>query len=125
MKPTTGRRSAVILPAPKDVRIAISASYDRSSERVVLELDNGVCVAIPRARIRGLEGANFEQMSNVAVVNGGSAIEWPDVIADFCVPEMLADLVGIAANAPRVRAPHAAPKRAPSKKRRKSRGAAA
>jgi len=83
MKPTTGRRPAVILPAPKDVRLAISASYDRSSERVGLELDNGVCVAIPRARIRGLEGANFEQMSNVAVVNGGSAIEWPDVIADF------------------------------------------
>jgi Protein of unknown function (DUF2442) len=125
MKPTTGRRSAAVLPAPKNVRTAISASYDPSTQRVVLELDNNVRVAFPRARVRGLEGADLEQISNLAVVNGGSAIEWPDLIADFCVLEMLPELLGIGANAPTIRAPRAAPKRAGSKKRRKNSGAAA
>ncbi len=76
-------------------RVARSAAFDLAADRLVVELDNGVSVAIPRGAFKGLFNASADDVREVRVEHGGSVVTWPRLEADFCVPEMLPYLVGV------------------------------
>jgi hypothetical protein len=74
-------------------RIA-SASYDAARDRIVLELNTGHALAIPRRLLQGLESATAEQMPNVRVMGPGTAISWKSPDIGFSVESLLNGVYG-------------------------------
>jgi hypothetical protein len=61
--------------------IAVEAAYDPARDRVVVELDTGFSLGIPRRVLEGLSVASPEQLQRVEILGPGTAIAWnePDV----------------------------------------------
>jgi hypothetical protein len=59
----------------------LSAAYDAEDDRLVVELDNGYGMRIPRCWLQGLEHATHEQLQEIHILGPGTAIAWdvPDV----------------------------------------------
>jgi hypothetical protein len=59
----------------------LSVAYDTGDDRLVVELDNGYGMRIPRCWLQGLEHATPEQLQDVHILGPGTAIAWdaPDV----------------------------------------------
>jgi hypothetical protein len=86
-----------IKPAPSGARRALSAEYDHHSDRLLLELDNGVMVSLPRAAIGGVKEASSTSLMRINLHNLGTELEWPDLDFSFSIPEMLPELIGLGA----------------------------
>lgn len=56
---------------------AVSARYDRSSRRVIIELTSSATLMIPVDRIEALEAATDDDLSAVEVNGLGDGIAWP------------------------------------------------
>jgi hypothetical protein len=57
-------------------RRAIRARHDARSRRLVLELSNGVLIALPVASIDALRGLSARQLGRVALDPGGALLCW-------------------------------------------------
>ncbi len=60
---------------------AAEARYDAERDTVVIELDSGATLSIPRALLQGLENATAEQLATVEILSAGGTLLWdtPDV----------------------------------------------
>lgn len=82
--------------APDDRR-ARTASYDKTKDRIVLSLANGVEVSIPRAGLQGLESAVPAQLREIELLGGGTGLHWPQLDVSHYIPGLLNNIFGTAA----------------------------
>lgn len=73
---------------------AASVRHDVESDRLVLELRNGVTVLIPRRLLQGLADAPPEAFADMELVCGGSDIHWNGLDVQFTVPGLVAGIFG-------------------------------
>jgi hypothetical protein len=73
---------------------AASAYYDRSADRVVVELTNGCVFAFPPRLAEGLENATDDQLAHVEILGAGYGLHWEELDADLSVPGLVAGLFG-------------------------------
>jgi len=67
---------------------ALSAEYLRSLDLIVLKIDDGSRLVIPREQLQGLEDATPEQLAHIEIF-GGNDIAWPDLDVDHYLPHLL------------------------------------
>ena len=67
---------------------ARSATYDRDTGRLVVELTNGCMMAFPADLAEGLRGAEPHQLAEVQVVLDGDGLRWEGLDADLLVREL-------------------------------------
>ena len=67
---------------------AVAAEYNRALDLVVLSIDNGQRLEIPRAQLQGLEDANEAQLADIQIF-AGVDIAWPQLDVDHYLPHLL------------------------------------
>ncbi len=73
---------------------AVRASFDRRSHKVKIKLNTGVELAFdPRAAF-GLEGASEDDLAEVRIEGGGSALHFPRLDGFFSIPRLLEGFLG-------------------------------
>jgi hypothetical protein len=70
------------------------ARYDKSSKRMVLELQNGVTLFVPIGLIEGLQTDNDAALSKFDLVLDGSQIHWTALDVQFYVDDLLKGVFG-------------------------------
>jgi hypothetical protein len=78
----------------QDATQAKSASYERASNRLIVELKNGVTFMIPCDLIQGLRDARPEEIAEVEVMPRGMALHWERLDQDFSVAGLMAGVFG-------------------------------
>jgi Protein of unknown function (DUF2442) len=73
---------------------AIKAWYAADSERVFIELTNGVIMGFPYQLLQGLANGTPEQLAEVEIMPTGSALHWESLDADLGVPQLASGLFG-------------------------------
>ena len=67
---------------------ALSAEYNRALDLVILHIDNGQRLVIPREQLQGLEDATESQLAQVEV-KFGVDIGWPQLDVNHYLPYLL------------------------------------
>jgi hypothetical protein len=78
----------------EEERHVLSAEYDATGDRIVIELDNGYGMRIPRHWLQGLEHATPEQLQAVQILGPGTAIAWDDPDVGFTVEGLWQNIFG-------------------------------
>lgn len=73
---------------------AASARYDRSVERVVVDLTNGCVFGFPPRLAQGLEKASEDELSAIEILGAGHGLRWEALDVDLSVPGLMAGLFG-------------------------------
>jgi Protein of unknown function (DUF2442) len=73
---------------------AVRAWYADDSERVFMELANGVIMGFPYQLLQGLENGTPEQLAEVEIMPTGSALHWESLDADLGVSQLVLGLFG-------------------------------
>lgn len=73
---------------------AVRAYYDPSGDKVIIRLASQVDVAIPRARLQGLENATAAEVAEIQLEGAGSGLHWPALDVDHYIPGLLAGVFG-------------------------------
>jgi hypothetical protein len=84
------RRDARLADEP----LAVGVRYDRVCDTIVVEMNNGAALVIPRRLLQGLSGATEEQLQRGEIAGQGTALQWPDLGADFTVIALLSGVYG-------------------------------
>lgn len=71
-----------------DEPAALSAEYIHSLDLVLIKIDDGSRLSIPREQLQGLENATPDQLANIQIF-GGNDIAWPDLDVDHYLPYLL------------------------------------
>ncbi|MDQ3755705.1 MAG: DUF2442 domain-containing protein, partial [Acidobacteriota bacterium] len=69
---------------------AKSVSYDRKTNRLMIEMENGSMFILPCELLQGLAGAAPEDIAEVELLPYGNALHWERLDADFSVAGLLA-----------------------------------
>lgn len=75
--------------------MAKAVRYDRSSERVIVDLDNGCTFAFPPHLVQGLQEATPDQLSQVYTASG-IGLHWDDLDVDIRVSGLMSGIFGTA-----------------------------
>jgi hypothetical protein len=67
---------------------ALSGEYKPDSDVIVLHIDNGRRLVIPREELQGLENATPAQIAHIEIF-GGLDIAWPDLDLDHYLPSLM------------------------------------
>ena len=70
------------------------ATYDRDSNRLVIELKNGVMFIIPCDLLQGLRGAHRDEIAEVELMPRGGALHWEKLDVDFSVAGLMRGIYG-------------------------------
>ncbi len=73
---------------------AVSARYDKRTERVVLELSNGLALAFPASMVYGLEQATHAQRADLELDPAGAGVIWDALDSDISVPGLISSTFG-------------------------------
>jgi len=73
---------------------AAAARYDRSSGRVIVDLENGCTFAFPPRLAQGLEAASDDQLAAVEILGRGYGLHWEELDVDLSLPGLMAGLFG-------------------------------
>ena len=73
---------------------AIKAWYDKSSEKVFVELNNDLTIGFPAKKLQGLENATVAQLMQVEITPSGYGLHWENLDVDLGVPQLVAGLFG-------------------------------
>jgi hypothetical protein len=73
---------------------AISANYDTTSERIVVELSNGATVAIPSVLCQGIADASPKEISKVKITPAGRGLHWEKLDVDLSLLELIRGVYG-------------------------------
>ncbi|ABC23216.1 DUF2442 domain-containing protein [Rhodospirillum rubrum] len=73
---------------------AAKARYDRSSARVIVDLENGCTFAFPPRLAQGLEGASDDQLCAVEILGQGYGLHWETLDVDLSLPGLMAGIFG-------------------------------
>lgn len=74
--------------------LAISVRYIPTRNSVVVEMNNGASLVIPRQLLQGLGDATPSQLRNVCISGRGTSLSWPDLDADFTMMSLLHGVYG-------------------------------
>lgn len=94
---------------------ARAAHYDRTTGRVVVELDNGCVYAFPAGLVQDLQGAGAGELEDVRVDGVGFNLHWPALDVDLYVPALVSGLFWTRAWMMRAVARHAGQATSPAK----------
>jgi hypothetical protein len=73
---------------------AKSAYYDAPTDRLVIELKNGVIFQLPRPLVQGLADAAPEELDQVRLGTRGASLHWENLGLDFSLAGLLIGLFG-------------------------------
>lgn len=73
---------------------AKSVHYDRTSNRLVIELTNGATFIVPCELLQGLRDASPEDIAGVKLGPRGAALFWDKLDVDFSLPGLMAGRFG-------------------------------
>ena len=73
---------------------ALSARYDRRSDRVVIDLVNGCTYAFPVQFVQDLQGASHDDLAKIEVDGLGLNLHWPAPDVDLYVPALVGGIFG-------------------------------
>jgi hypothetical protein len=73
---------------------ALSAHYDRTSGRIVVELVNGSLFEFPARLAQGLQSATDDQLAEVEILGVGFGLHWEALDADLKVESLMAGRFG-------------------------------
>jgi hypothetical protein len=73
---------------------AIAARYDRTSGRVIVDLENGRTFAFPPRLAQGLDAASDDQFAAVEFLGRGHGLRWEELDAGLFLPDFMAGLFG-------------------------------
>jgi hypothetical protein len=73
---------------------AVKAWYEMVSQRVFIELKNGVVMGFPHTLLQGLEEATPEQLVEVEITPSGYGLHWESLDVDLGVPQLVAGIFG-------------------------------
>ena len=73
---------------------AKSASYDRQTQMVVIQLQGGAVYMFPHHLAQGLAGASPEDLEAVEVTPYGSGLHWESLDVDLQVKSLLQGVYG-------------------------------
>lgn len=85
---TRGQKAALSEPHAQNV------DYDRVLNRIVLDLDNGTSCAFPTSFVKELADASPEEVNDVSIAGGGTALRWNALDLDLGVVELIAGIYG-------------------------------
>ena len=68
--------------------LALAAEYNRDFDMVILRLDTGRRLLIPREELQGLENATEAQLGEIEI-HAGVDIAWPQLDVDHYLPYLL------------------------------------
>lgn len=77
-----------------DDRRVIQAEYRPMEDLIILHLDDGVIVSIPRKYLQGLEHAKPAQLSKIQIAGKGTGLRWPLIGVDHYVFGLLGHVFG-------------------------------
>ena len=72
--------------------VAVAVEYDNTQRRVVVQLNNGCEMSVPVRLLKEVCDATPKQLSDVAILPEGLAIEWPQLDQQFLVSGLLSDV---------------------------------
>ena len=70
------------------------ARYDQDSSRLIVNLYNGVELAVPGRLIEGLAGADPAALSEIELSPSGLGLHWPTLDVDVYVPSLFDGVFG-------------------------------
>ena len=73
---------------------ARSVRYDSESGRILVELDNGCLLGFPAELAQGLRGSQPEDLADVEVAMGGTALRWERLDDDLLVAGLVRGVFG-------------------------------
>ncbi len=73
---------------------AQSVSYDRNSNRLVIEFKNGAMFAVPCDLLTELKGAGPDEIAEVTLLPRGAALHWEKLNQDFSIASLMANVFG-------------------------------
>lgn len=73
---------------------ATAARYDRTSGRVVVDLENGCTFAFPPRLAQGLKAASDDQLAAVEILGRGYGLHWEGLDVDLSLPGLMAGIFG-------------------------------
>lgn len=73
---------------------ARKASYDRASDRLVIDLKNGATFIVPCNLIQGLRDANPDDIAAVELGPRGASLHWEELDQDFTVGGLVRGVFG-------------------------------
>ncbi len=73
---------------------AAAAHYDKTSKRMVLEMQNGVTLLVPIHLIQGLQTEDEKALSDFDLMSKGSQIHWHDLDVQFYIEDLLKGAFG-------------------------------
>ena len=74
--------------------LATNVTYDRVADTVTVQMNNGAALVIPRRLMQGLSDATVDQLQRGQIAGRGTALEWPEVDADFTLISLLSGVYG-------------------------------
>jgi hypothetical protein len=74
--------------------LATRATYDRKSQRIFLELTNGVLLGIPIQQLSEIAGASTTALAGVELLGAGGILHWEALDADYSVAALVRDAIG-------------------------------
>jgi hypothetical protein len=77
---------------------AAAARYDRSLDRLIVELTNGCSFTFPPHLAQGLEAATAQQLAQVEILGAGTGLHWEALDVDLSIAGLLAGLFGTRAH---------------------------
>ena len=78
----------------KDLPKATSAHFDKKSQRLVFEMQNGVALLVPIHLIQGLAGGSAKLLSDFQLLNEGTQIHWDKLDVQFYIQDLLRGIFG-------------------------------
>ena len=73
---------------------AKTAYYDASTERLVIELKNGIIFQLPRSLVQGLSDAPSEELARVRLGPRGASLHWDTLDVDLSISGLLMGVFG-------------------------------
>ena len=73
---------------------ATSVTYDEASQRLIVQLRNGVVFLLPRALVQGLGDASPEDITQVRLGPRGASVHWDRLDLDFSLAGLIAGVFG-------------------------------
>jgi hypothetical protein len=73
---------------------AVSAGYDRKSNRVVVRLGPGIELTFAPKDVEGLESASAAQLDKIEISPSGLGLHFPKIDADIYLPALLEGVLG-------------------------------
>jgi hypothetical protein len=74
--------------------LAISARYIPARDSLIVEMNNGASLVIPRHLLQGLSDASPSQLRDAQVLGRGTSLSWPDLDADLTIMSLLHGVYG-------------------------------